>query len=186
MYCPQCATQHTDGAKFCRSCGLEMEIIVSALSGKSIASLAGKDEKKHEPKTAQDWLEAHVESVRGMTLGAILLTVSLLLGVALALFLPGSFEVPWILIWLVFFGWMAIWGGIEAAYGVSGALESNRRLRLMKSASNHSPIDATAPPQSLSAGEPPAAIAAAFNLSPPSSVTEGTTRRLNDGTESSD
>ena len=180
MYCPKCATPHTDGAKFCRSCGIELEAVALVLSGKS-AQPAKASKKKLEPQTTQDWLEKHVEAVRNITEGAILLAVSLLIGVALALFVPGSFDAPWILIWMVFFGWMAVWGGIALADGVGGVLESKSRLRLLGLAGKESAIDAT-PRQLSSAGEPPIITnpSVASRPSPPLSITEGTTRQLDD------
>jgi hypothetical protein len=33
MFCPKCATQNLDGAKFCRSCGANVSLVSQALSG---------------------------------------------------------------------------------------------------------------------------------------------------------
>lgn len=44
MFCPKCATQNLDGAKFCRSCGANVSLIPQALSGQL-------------PQAAQDDLE---------------------------------------------------------------------------------------------------------------------------------
>ena len=181
MYCPQCATPYSDGAKFCRACGQELEAVALVLSSKPVPP-AATDKNKREPKTKQDWLEQHSAGVVGITKGAILLAVSLLIGVALALFVPG--DVPWILIWLVFVGWLACWGGIELAYGVGGVLEAKGRLRLLRLAAQESLVDA--PQQQLPAADARAAITnppAAFRSAPPLSVTEGTTRKLDDSVE---
>jgi len=101
MYCPRCATPHIDGAKSCRSCGTELESVALVLSGKSLPP-TDAGENKGEPQTAQDWLKKRIESVRNITIGAILLSVSLLIGVALAIFVSG--HVPWIVLWMLFFG----------------------------------------------------------------------------------
>lgn len=189
MYCPQCATQHIDGAKFCRSCGTEIETVSLVLSGKPVEFTKGNADKnarqsetESTPKTAQHWIEKYSESVGGVTTGAILMVVSFLLGVALAYFVPHSFDVPWILVWSALFGWMAIWGGIEMAYGIAGMLESKSGLRLMNSLGKESTTDATTP-RLLSVGEPPIKtnLSDVFNShASPSSVTEGTTRQLDD------
>lgn len=178
MYCPQCATPNADDVKFCRSCGRELETVALVLGGKS-AEAVKKAANKNEPKTEQDWLEKRIEGVSGITRGSILLTVSLLLGVAMALFLPSSFDAPWILVWMVFFGWLAVWGGIEMAYGLSSMLESKSRLRLLKHSSSEL-VEATQ--QQLSSGREPASIMSpsSFRSSPPLSVTDGTTRQLDD------
>ncbi|MDQ3686478.1 MAG: hypothetical protein M3430_12890 [Acidobacteriota bacterium] len=130
---------------------------------------------KSESQTAQGLLEKHIKGVRSIIEGAILLAVSLLIGVALALFVPSN--APWIFVWIVFFGWMAVWGGIELADGVGGVLESKSRLRLMKLAGKESAINST-PQQLLSVGEPPTFMnpSSAFKTSSRLSVTEGTTR----------
>lgn len=182
MYCPQCATPNADGVKFCRSCGTELEALALALSGKP-PQPAEAAAKKGEPKTPQDLVEMHIEGVSGITRGSILLAVSLLIGAAMALFLPSSFGAPWILIWMVFFGWLAVWGGIEMAYGVSGVLESKSRLRLMGLTGKGSVADVVQ--RQLSTGEPTAITNPPPTLkpSPPASVTEGTTRQLDDYVE---
>src|SRR6185295_10670199 len=33
MFCPKCATQNLEGAKFCRSCGANVSLVPQALSG---------------------------------------------------------------------------------------------------------------------------------------------------------
>jgi hypothetical protein len=178
MYCPKCATQNNTDVKFCRSCGTEIEAVALALSGKSLkADKAGKD--KIELKTTEDWLEKHAEGVSGMTRGIILMIVSLLIGFALAEFLPATFEAPWILIWTVFFGWMAVWGGIELAYGISYVIESKSRIRLLRLKAKELRIEGAS--QLLpSADERPRIVDSTFKTPAPASVTEGTTRHLED------
>jgi hypothetical protein len=159
MYCPQCATQNPGDVKFCRSCGLELQNVALALSKKS-GSPSKRSDKKSQPQTVHDWMEKRIESASSITRGAILLSVSLMLAIPMALFLPSSFDAPWILIWTVFFGWMAVWGGIEMAYGLSGMIEAKGKLRLL--------------------GSDTADVSDKLNPSASASITEGTTRQLND------
>jgi hypothetical protein len=183
MYCPQCATPNADDVKFCRSCGTALEAVALALSSKPAQPLkAGTN--RSEPETAQHWLEKRIEGVGEVTRGAILLAVSLLIGVALALFLPSTFDAPWIVLWIVFFGWMAVWGGIEMANGISGVLESKSRLRLLGLTGKETDV-AALPQQLLSGGEPLNMTNpyVAVRSTPPVSVTEGTTRQLGDHVE---
>jgi hypothetical protein len=168
MYCPQCATANPADVKFCRSCGLELETLVLALTKKP-----AKKPGKAEP-TDEDWLDLRIKGVSGLTRGGILMAVSLLLILPFALFLPASFDAPWILIWTVFFGWMTVWGGIEVAYGLSSLLESKNKLRFLKGAWQEMAIDAKHPePMALKDNSE-------THPEPRGSITERTTRHLKD------
>lgn len=178
MYCPQCKTANPDDVKFCRSCGTPLEAVALALTGKG--SKPVQDKKKSE-LTEEDCLEKRIASVGSITRGSILIGVSLLLALLLALFLPPTFDAPWILVWVPLFGWMAIWGGIDLANGISGVLESKSRLRLLALSRKRSFVDSKTQ-GSLSVGEqvPVLNTLSASRSSSDVSVTEGTTRNLND------
>jgi len=181
MYCPQCATPNTDGVRFCRKCGMELEAVALVLSSRTAQPPEGS-EKRSESKTAQEWLEKRSAAVRSISTGVSLLIVSILIGVAMAFFVPAN--IPWILAWAVLVGWMSMWGGVEVGNGVAGVLEAKSRLRLLELADMQSADDATRK-QLSSAGQPPMVTSpsASFRSSPPSSVTEGTTRHLDDSVE---
>lgn len=38
MFCPRCAVQNTDDARFCRACGADISLVTQALSGQAIES----------------------------------------------------------------------------------------------------------------------------------------------------
>lgn len=116
MYCPQCAAQNTDGAKFCRACGTDLEAVSLVLTSKF--PLPGA------------WLEKYGESHHKVIRGAILLGAALLLAVIPPLFIGMSF--PWVMLWTVFFGWMAGWGIVSLASGVGEMVKSKTILRQMK------------------------------------------------------
>ena len=179
MFCPQCATPNVDDSKFCRSCGTELEAVALALKGESAkpSKKSDKKKKKDEPATAEEWMVRRGENVGGIARGVILMIVSVLIGAAMALFVPD--DVPWMLVWMVFFGWMAVWGGSEVAEGVAGVIEAKNRLRLF--ALKSGATDSTTP-QLSPARESPANISASetFRRPAPSSVTEGTTRELDE------
>ena len=42
MFCPKCATQNVDGARFCRTCGANISLVPQALTGQ-IATPPGED-----------------------------------------------------------------------------------------------------------------------------------------------
>ncbi len=184
MFCPQCATPNANDSKFCRSCGTELEAVALALKGgQANPSKKSGKKKKDEPATTEEWLAKRIEGVSGITRGLILMLVSLLIGVAMALFVPA--EVPWMLVWMVFFGWMAVWGGSEVADGAGGVIEAKSRLRLLELKAAGESLDST-PKELAPAREPLPAISAADAFRPPapSSVTEGTTRELDELLES--
>ena len=107
------------------------------------------------------------------------MAVSLLLSAPMALFLPASFDAPWIIIWAVFFGWMAVWGGIEVANGLGAILESKSRLRLLGLTGKEQAIKAKRYDE-LSTGPLSQTPIASDAFRSPSSVTEGTTRHLDE------
>ncbi len=183
MFCPQCATPNADGSKFCRSCGTELEAVALALKGESAkpAKKSGK-KKKDALVTAEEWMVARGEYAGAVLRGIILMIVSALIALPLALFSPEG--MPWVIIWMVFFGWMAVWGGSEVAEGAGGLIEAKNRLRLL--ALKSGAADSTTTPQLSPARESPATVGAseAFRRPVPSSVTEGTTRELDELLES--
>ena len=72
MYCPSCSTQASDGAKFCKSCGLSLSIITQALNGDSGFSDPLRD---REYKRARKQIS---DGIQGTSVGAALLAASLL------------------------------------------------------------------------------------------------------------
>lgn len=173
MYCPHCAAQNLDDAKFCRACGTNLETVALALSGKHHAAKPSKD-KGEEPKPEKSWLEKRREGMDGIIKGAGLLGASLLVGVALGLF---SHAPDWIIIWAGLAGWMACWGFISLVSGIGALMESRFMLRQLGQTTGGT----TAPTsQTLSAGDAamlPDTLPAPA-LSPPPSVTEQTTQPL--------
>lgn len=116
MYCPQCATQNTDSAKFCRACGTELEAVALVLTHKLLPTGA--------------WLEKYGEGKHKVIKGAILLGAALLIGAVPALFIGVLF--PLVMLWTVFFGWMAGWGIVSLASGVGEMVKSKTMLRQTK------------------------------------------------------
>ena len=162
MYCPQCATQNTDNAKFCRACGTDLEAVALVLTNKS--PLPGA------------WLEKYGEGKHKVIMGAILLGAAILIGVVPALFIGVSF--PLVMLWTVFFGWMAGWGIVSLASGVGEMVKSKTMLRQMKQSG--SGLTTAEPSELSSAAREPRLLDDVTRAQPypPLSVTEHTTERL--------
>ena len=176
MYCPQCATVNGSDVKYCRSCGVPLEAVALAIAGKSTNSADSRKKKKQ--LTEEEWLEKHVTGVANLTRGAILFAVSLLLAVPLAIFGPRG-DPPWIILWIGLFGWLAVWGGIAMASAIGDVLEAKSRLRLL-ALTGKRPLAGSTTQDLLPAREWVTPNDAAVTPRSPVSVTEGTTRHLDD------
>ena len=76
------------------------------------------------------WFEKYVEGKHRVIMGAILLASALLIAGVPALFVKELFL--WLMLWTVFFGWMAGWGIVSLASGVGGMVKSKAMLRQME------------------------------------------------------
>lgn len=172
MYCPQCAAQNVNDAKFCRVCRADLETVALALADQQLSAGAGKPQAK-DLKAEEKWLEKRGQGVRNTVQGAILVGTAKLIAIALALF---SNKADWMIIWTVFFGWLACWGAITLAFGVGAFLESAMMLRHIKQATGRG---VTQTKQLLpDDSEMIPAIATSPELSSQASVTEHTTEPL--------
>jgi hypothetical protein len=167
MYCPRCAAQNLDDAKFCRGCGTSLESVALALSGQYQPARRDWDEEDDPPKTS---LEMRREAVNKLVKASWLLGSSLLIGLALGLF---SNQNDWIMIWMVFTGWMASWGIFCLVSGIAGLMES-RQLR-EQAALPEIPQPWVAAQREMITGE-----LIDTGLSAPRSVTEHTTKSLSE------
>jgi zinc-ribbon domain len=172
MYCPRCATQNLEGAKFCRACGTNLETVALALAQQLDPSLSDKDAAK-KPKAAKNKLEKRREALMKMVRASGLIGASALVGAALALF---SNKPDWIIVWMIFAGWMACWGVISFVTGIAELVESGfTPLHVQQTAVET--VSRTTPLRSGDDQEilPPSTP----RLSVPSSITEHTTELLN-------
>ena len=155
MFCPQCSTHNQDSAKFCRTCGTNLEVVSLALAGHppteySLAAAAEANLKKRR------------EATGNVVQGSVMVSFSLLIGFIGFIFTRGHF--PWLVIWTLFFSWMACWGAISISIGLAGLIGA----KLTSSGSgNQIPDSYTGPLRD-----------SRMNAIPPSSVTDHTTRQL--------
>lgn len=170
MFCPRCAAQNLEDAKFCRGCGTNLETVALALADQY--QPARRDGGLAEDPF-QSWLKTRKESVNKISKGLGMFVSSLLIGVALGLF---SNTHDWIIIWMCLVGWMAVVGIISMVTGTASLMESRfmRRQLGQESGVAIPPVQALpANDRAMLSGPTTAPIPR-----PQSSVTEHTTTRL--------
>jgi hypothetical protein len=163
MYCPRCAAQCTDDAKFCRACGADLKVVALALAEQQLPSKDGKNDAQ-APGREKTWMEGRGEGARKAVEGATMLIGSLL--ICLAIHFSNNHD-P-LGIWVVFFGWMACWGVFRLASGLGAIMQSASMGS--KAVAPQLADDPGTVPDTDPLGNP--------RLAPPLSVTENTTRSI--------
>jgi hypothetical protein len=155
---------------------MELDTVALVLKGRAAQPIEVRG-KESEFDTTKEWMDKHSKAVKSISTGISLLVISILIGVAMAFFVPPN--IPWMLAWAVLVGWMAMWGGIEVGNGIAGLFEAKSRLRMMGLWNKRFENDARA---DMLANQPPTASGPSpgSNAPHPSSVTEATTRHLDD------
>ena len=161
MFCPKCATQNVDGASYCRSCGANVSLIPSALSGQLPQAQADASDDGSCSPRKRGRKEPNIDNaVRSLFTGVAFLLVA----IALAFSRMGT---GW---WF----WMLIPAFSMMGTGVAQYMRIKEREKLaFQPGSFRQPSMQSTPPVNTfpvrNTGE---------LVSPPPSVTEGTTRHL--------
>jgi len=164
MYCPQCAAQCVDDAKFCRACGADLKAVALALAEQQLSLKDGKN-KLWALEKEKTRLEKRSQGARAAAEGATMLAGSLLIGFLIQTF--GKHNDP-IAIWVVFFGWLACWGVFRMATGLGAVMQSVTMGS--KAVALQPDVEPVTVPDTDPLADP--------KLSPPLSVTEHTTRSI--------
>lgn len=166
MFCPKCATQNLDDAKFCRSCGTDISLVPQAMTGQLAARLAAEDETRHRRRGRErgDREPPSIErAVKNLFMGVAFIFVAF----AVRTWAPAG-DVWWF--------WMFLPAALMLADGVATYL----RLASEKSGPAAARPSAQAqtsvlPPRTASALPP---RETSEMIPPAPSVTEATTRQL--------
>ena len=166
MFCPKCATQNLDDAKFCRSCGTDISLVPQAVEGQLAARLAAADNLRHGRPSRRERRDGPPSIERAVK--------NLFMGVA---FIFIAFAVKtWAPAGNIWWFWMFLPAAAMLADGVG------TYLRLASEGKQHPGQQTYTPPQI--AVPPPPRRAGSLSpgdtgeMIPPPSVTEGTTRHL--------
>jgi hypothetical protein len=161
MYCPKCAAQNLDNARFCRTCGADISFVSQSLTGNipqsGMAPYESSGQPVDAPGRASHGPQSLYKGIKSTFLGVGFILVAL----SIYLFAPAG-RIWWFWLLIPAFGNL---GG-----GVAELLRSRHERRLFGEPSDRRVI----PPMQHAGGLP---AGASQNLRPPS-VTEGTTRTL--------
>ena len=151
MFCPKCATQNPEGGSFCRGCGANISLVPQAMTGQ----IARADEEKSLTIDAACAVPGRRGRRRELTLDNAF--KNMFMGVAfliISIALSRSIGAGW---WF----WMLIPAFSLMGTGVAQYIRIRERMN-----------------QPTPMLPPPAVRSTEHLMSPPSSVTEGTTRHL--------
>ncbi|MFN2531949.1 MAG: zinc-ribbon domain-containing protein [Pyrinomonadaceae bacterium] len=159
MFCPKCATQNLDGASFCRSCGANISLIPQALSGllptqvkDSLAPEWGHRRRRRNRELSLD------QSFKNIFMGIAFLIV--------AIALSRSIGAGW---WF----WMLIPAFSMMGTGVAQFIRLSEKKRTQSFSIPVAPTAVYSLPKPVGTARNTGEL-----ISPPPSVTEGTTRHL--------
>lgn len=165
MFCPKCATQNMDNARFCRACGADISLVPAALSGHRPETPAVVDEEEETRASRRSRRRGkkpatYAKAFENLGVGLAFLIIS----IVVALIVPsGRFWWFWLLI-----PTFACFGE-----GVGQLIQLRRELP----PSTAAPLSAAELSSPDSAGSLPPRSTSEI-MAPPPSVTEGTTRHL--------
>jgi hypothetical protein len=167
MFCPKCATQNMEGARFCRSCGADISLVPQAMAGLAAEKRAAVYAADAKPYQLSKYLEH--KSLRSFDNG--LRSVFMGLG-----FLVAAIVLAYQHMGRGWWFWLLIPASTMLGGGVVEILRSRRATNMAALPTASGPAGAM-PPQFARPGEFPSRQTGELMAQPPS-VTEGTTRHL--------
>ena len=166
MFCPKCATENLEDAKFCRACGTDISLLPQVLTGQLAARLSAEDEafqgRRRSRRERRDGPPSIERAVKSLFMGLAFIFIAF----AVKTWAPAG-NIWW------------FWMFLPAAGLLSDGVATYLRLA---SENKHPAPHAYTPPPPQSVAPPTRAgsltPADTGEMIPPPSVTEGTTRHL--------
>lgn len=163
MFCPKCATQNVDGAKFCRSCGADISLVPQAMSGHIQPAYQPDEEMEahfgRRRGRRRDRAPSLEKGIRSAFMGLAFIIVSIILA-----YTPMG-RGWWF--WMMFPAFTMLSGGVAELVRARNAQKALAPPPPAQAAAIRSSYMNEMPPRSTNELMPP-----------PPSVTEGTTRHL--------
>ena len=161
MYCPKCGTQNIDNASFCRACGTNLSLVPQALTGR-LSEVVREDVRRRRRERKRDKPPSVERAIKEVFSGLAFIAVA----IAVLFYAPAGH------IW-----WF--WMFIPAFMGIGNGIAEFVRY---KNSQKTPPLAApTYMPPAVGAAQqgelPPRAVNQDI-YAPPASVTENTTRLL--------
>lgn len=166
MFCPKCATQNMDNARFCRACGADISLVPAALTGHMPAAplvISEEEETRASRRSRRRGKKplTYAKAFENLGVGVAFLIISIVVALAVP---SGRFWWFWMLI-----PTFACFGE-----GIGQLMQLRRELP----ASAAQPLSAPELSAHEHAGHLPSPRPTSEIMAPPPSVTEGTTRHL--------
>jgi len=173
MYCPNCGSQNLVDVKFCTRCGANLAVVSEALSGKAV-NQAQPDERMVK------LLKGYYEGRRATAVGGASLTFGFII---LALLMAAGMPDHWSIFGLLGLG-SVIYGAIAAIAGAAGWIQSSSELKALSIVASQLTLPRPAQPViTLTEDAQPLSTkdqAATDPITEPASITEHTTRQLDE------
>jgi pheromone shutdown protein TraB len=130
MYCPRCAVSNQERTNFCRSCGLDLKTISLILDGQLTFPGGINEAFEEKAELTQQRRELQKHGLPRVIQGAILFVMGLLLAIPLNIFSANAdWHTNWIIIWLIFCGWLPVLGALSVGTGLSNMIQARLRKR---------------------------------------------------------
>jgi hypothetical protein len=164
MFCPKCATQNADDARFCRSCGTDIGLVPQALSGSLAERLAAAEDDTRHGRRRRHRGE-RVPTIEGALRSIFMGIAFVLISFAVVTQMPRGFTWGF---------WLLLPAAAMLSKGVGAYMRVQEEKKRLAPPAHNPTYAAVPPPRPASALPPPNT----GEMIPPPSVTEGTTRHL--------